>query len=1761
MAFLQSLADQLQSQFSLGENKTNSLDSIIDGQYVQYGALGDFASKIDKSAERSYVEEGFLRKGSTEVDVKQLEILMQQPSATILVKKRMVSSLAENYRPEFMDQDERLYFKAMKTLFYNKCNQISALEKISKIQKITSIIGSVDEQLMPILFTLSDVMTPESSVTKESQNFQISGGSATSEVSSFQEVMNRLRRLYGFNKTSPLTSWITDSTNLFASQVGEGTGVIEITNFTDFNVNNSVKGSGDFNLSIVDPYNMMTVTEYDIEKAISDATNVFNNYKSLQFGQQGSDQVISNLQFRFSQLRRQRNASSITFKINPNTLLSRRLTAIIDNSGQEIYFEYNPFNESALTSGLSGDGTSGVTVTDPYLEGGEVAGFDGLSKSPVSYFTNTDTYFKVNKPIPESELTLFQQLVQAIYTKINLDASAQNALQQGNQLTNYARKKLRFNFLGKLILQPMDSIHFYINSKSNYDNKLLAGLKSMFTGSNYLQSVNAAFYDLKQSSNLFNPKDLSSQIEKSIFVGNDFPSFLWNLMRNQFVTENEGTHVFAGLIDKATLSYSGGAYNVNITGQNNYKYLTLGHVNFKPAHDVWNGVFYDPLTPFQTRFDTVSTNYRDESPKLLPDNQILLGNKEDPFFLKFKNGPNAGRPANMENYIGDRSVDPVTKRFSKTFYAPDGLVYKWREGIGAFVQFGSSLTFDGASAAGSPNLTQEPFAGQDVMNCVSLLITGVPYNFVTYWNAVRRVNGYTVDPQSQQSPAHTFLGALQNDLKKRNTLWGNFIPFKNLNIDESSYKQTLSTLDDINKTNQLLEVKLKEYDQLNQQSVLYFTVASSQTNLAERYLDNAQKQKIVDATQAVSNEINNLLAKASTSQTSKGNLINQVGNDVSFDPDDFLTKEDQKDLLPSTRGFLRRQVNFLTRRMSYSIRSNEDKNFFIVDDFYDKDYDIAAFNSDLDNQGASLFRSEFNTVNDQITTVSDLLNLEVFCDTQGHIRARPPLYNRMPSSIFYKMIQQKNTLGIQVFPQFMDDLFSQQLFTLAQRVEILEDEIRLDCAILNQLDDISAQSFINTAGGTSTNQGQSFAFVSDDSGSISDITAALSQVNPDALNEITTFADSQARIKDLDVLLGRTQNIIQKQTQNIKNLFTNQQRFALIKKVIDTTKADPKLASSQFSIFNEKDFEQNERINILRSRIEQKSAQKVTFTSFAYSQEDNVVKIFSLSKYRVDIFKVTENLAAKLAERQKVLKLFYGAVKNAKEFISLDADTANTSNKLLLPGTYGNKNIPEVFEHMIEDESFDDYGPGSGQRYIIKNSQIRNFSFSESTPQYTSVQVSGVLNNYDSGALPSGLDSFPSSGNGMVTARAIDYDLWRNYGLMSVRPINVPFFRNPDTQCAPYAVSLLSRSRSNILQGTVTLSGNEYYQPGDVVFIEDRNLLFYVETVNHDFRNGEDFTTRLELTYGHTPGQYIPTALDIVGKLLYKNGEFGNYQVFRQGSTYNESNYGAIIFDQSQEYYSQSFSQPQNGQPTSSLIAQPENGQPGGSLYGPTNSTIINNLIFTSAYKVYNDNLNNKNVVPKVELRVYYDSKFGSGEPNSDLLDFAEYIKLILSASSAPTEPIKSNNAFKQPSITLPKENVSVVLVDVSKDTDYKSPSAKAISAARNLSKQSTASIYQNESEYKKKLEKQKAENEAILNQKTGEKKDPKPLPKVNFEREVLRNALFSYIVDCWVKLEPLPPQPNDTPSANTTASTPTQSTTPTSTPTTPTVNANPSGS
>ena len=1673
MSFLSDLGDQLSSQFSLGENTNTSLDAIIDGQQVKYGALGDFASMFDQSARRSYVEEGYLRRDPYNTDPKQFEILWQEPNATVLVKKRMFSSIAENYRPDFMDADEKLYFKALRILFQNKCTQISALEKLSKIQKITSAVGNVSDQLVPWIISLTDLAS--SGLPSGANLFGAFGGTTTpfttQSGSSFLSTVDRLRALYAYNQTNPYTTWITDPTNLFQSIFATGTGVIELTNFTsiDTAVSVDIRSPGNFSFRIADPYEAMLITDYDIEVALSDATNLFYNSKAFQFGVVSANQVIADQQNQLNQIRTARNASPISIKVDPDTLLSRRVTAIIDRIAVSIPFTYNPLG--ALSLG----GNNGVDVPDDYLRGGNIAGYDGLDSGRQSNIPGTN----IKALSGTSELQAFQTIIATIYNQLSLMANSANNFTTNNKSYNYARKKLRFNFSGKLLVQPMDVVHIYMSSKSQSDNKVLSGLSQMFSGFGILQNINNTLTSLTNATDiLFNPSaNVAVQAEKAMFVGPSFPSSLWALMRSQFVTEKEGTHVCAGVVENASDNWSDGKFMIEVSGQDNTYYFRQGKINFKPGADAFNGLIFDPLTPFKSNFDSITTNAVPDTLELLEENKFILGTTGTSSMVKYKLGSLAGEKATSGNYIQDQGVDPATGRLTRVFYAPDGLVYKWKQGIGVFTQIGSISSINDPNLVGSPNIYQEPFAGLDVMNVLSLLITGIPYNFATYYKSTQNLNGFTGDPQSGQPSSNSFISSLRKTLSKSNSLWGNFIPFKNLTMNNAAIAQAMQAQFTVANLNSDLDSKLKKLQNLQNEATSLGAINALGTKIPDvqdptlaGHIKNVSAQ--IDAIQ---DSINSSIAAVQNATTA---FFSQLDMHYAYDSNQLIDgKGNTAD--DTARQTIRKQTNYLTRRMSYNVRANTDKNLLIVDDYYDIDYDIAAFNKAL-AKGIELYSTQYDNISTQIQNVADLLNLEVFADTQGHVRIRPPQYNRMPSSVFYRMIYLKQALGVQVFPQFLNDLFTDQLKSLKNRIEIIEDQIRLDCAILGQYStvsidlvaDLRAQDFIGSSQVTQ-GMGGTFAFISSSNGNITDIDNLVKQANQEA-----TEGSVGQGFSDYDKIVnGGTAT---------KQLFGNSERYVTLFKTLNKQllgqQGIPVSDIPATSIF------QNSVVQSLITRLQTKSGQFITSQDYLTAAGPNQPLEIDTGQ-TIDFFKVTEELSSRVQEWQAAVKLFYHTLKNTAEYKSLD-DDATTSNSLLNPGLYNNSYIPEVYEHMIEDESYDDYGPGSGTRYVIKRSQIKSIRIAENAPDYTAIEAHGSFESINSSELGSGLNAFPNGGNTLVTAFAIDYDMWRNYGFKNTHVVNIPFLSNPNTQLGPYASMVLTRNRSNILRGSLVITGNEYMQPGEVIYLEDRNLLFYVNSVRHSFQEGSGFTTSMELTYGHSIGEYIPTYVDTIGKLIYKNQEAASTIIQRQDSSAPEENLGVVQID--------------GKNPNANAIATGNSGSNTNqtSNYATTNATVINNILYNTLYMINSNNTEGNNVKASVELRLYYDNK--TGGVNFNLSTVAQQVKsLLLNPQPGPTSLATVNQPTQNQG--LPDGSVNLVTVNIDDPNDRRSPSQKAIDAARNqMATVSTSTGFASPSS-------------PVGND------DGTDIATLAANNNALRTALFSYIIDCWVSFTTLP--------------------------------------
>ena len=1617
--FLSNLADALTDQFSLGENNNHTLK------------LGDFAKRIDQTQQRSYAEQGYLRLDPYNASPKQIEVLFQEPDITVLVKKRAFASLSENFRLDHMDKDEKLFYKATKILFQNKCSQIAALEKLSKINRISVETGQMSAQLIPIIIGLVDNISLTGDIIGGELLSGANAGVET-DLGKLKNVIDKVRKVYAYTSNSSYTRWVAANTTLSQTLFGQGTGVLELNNVTTITTKlstgtNGSIGGGDFTLSISDPYNLMSINNYDIEKALSDATNFIYNKKIFQFAAENLDLAISDAKKKLNEMRMLRGASAIEFIINPDTLLGKKVRAIIDGRGVEINFTY----DSSL--GFSGITKGGVNISIESLRGGPEVGDEGLDDRKSREKTDFDTGVALKTLFPESEVSLFTDVISKIFNDLQLKANSRSITKQNAELTNYARKKLKLHYGGKLLIQPMDQVHVYISSKARLDNKISGGLQNMFSGLGFLQKLNNTFADFKgQFNSLFNPSgDANIQIEKAVFVGSDFPNWLWTLLRSQFVNDTSGTHVFAGVALRASSTYGDGKYNVNVTGSDNTHYLDMGNVNLKPSLDVFNGPLLDPLTPFKTKFNTVSSKFKADAPELLDENKDLLKAS----FTKFKAGNNAGKKATEYNIIKncDHDIQANSGNIRKIFYSPDGFTYRWKEGVGTLTAF--SKSFSTGTNSGFPSITKDPFAGQDIMNVISLAVTGIPYNYATFYKAARDQGGVGKDPQTGEDSARSFYSSLTADLKKNNLLWGNFIPFKNLTMDEASYQKVISSQLSILNTNDLIDQKLIQLKKLNND--LIGLSGGRGVNTQDTSL---QKDRIQKELSATNKDLNRLYEGVQQQLTNSKQNLSIVGDDVSFNYDEFLNNDssNKKSLSNSkVRRDLRRKVNFLTRRMAWSVRANEDKNYFIVDDTYDKDFDIAAFEKALISNGdLKLFNSEYSSVKGKIETVAKLLNLEVFCDTQGHIRVRPPQYNRMPSSIFYRLLQLKKVSGIQLFPQFIEDLIEDQLQSTISQIEIIEDQIRLDAATLGKNNDDEIKWLIR---GPNTRTGSDFKFLSNDNsdGKVIEIQAIFTEANPD--KHIAAIKNNTFQAK-LDRQAG------------LNNVFNAVRRSTFVVNETDATKPAQTFLSST-------------RIKQLSSRLFNKTGQQVVLDDL------KSISFAGSAAQTIDEFKVTKDISIKLMERQKLVKIAANALKNAVAAIDLDADGSSTGTKLLMPDFSKNSEIPELFENMLEDETYDDYGVNAGKRYILKNYQIRNLTIAEERPAFNAVEVKGQVNlNLPNSELPEGLNlNFlgTGEGNGMTTAAAVDYDMWRMYGLTVAQPVAVPFLSNVESQCAPFAAMLLSRARQNILQGTATINGNEFMQPGDVIYLEDKDLLFYVEGVSHNFTYGGSFTTELSLKYGHSPGDYIPTTLDMVGKLLYKNRDTSSSINFRQDTSYPQQPIGTIILDRRASWFSDDIP-----------------GSLSGGAYGEHNIQVIDSMLYTSYFAINANKDVNTSTKAQVELRIYYDSKGAAPSVDTSLNEAAQYILECLTGTSVLVKPKSKDkdDAVIQTNLKLSPGDVKVTIIDVS-DTkgDHRAPSQKSVDMIR-----------------------------SIIGSTSSKVGEPSKLDSI----------LFGYIIDCWINFD-----------------------------------------
>lgn len=157
--------------------------------------------------------------------------------------------------------------------------------------------------------------------------------------------------------------------------------------------------------------------------------------------------------------------------------------------------------------------------------------------------------------------------------------------------------------------------------------------------------------------------------------------------------------------------------------------------------------------------------------------------------------------------------------------------------------------------------------------------------------------------------------------------------------------------------------------------------------------------------------------------------------------------------------------------------------------------------------------------------------------------------------------------------------------------------------------------------------------------------------------------------------------------------------------------------------------------------------------------------------------------------------------------------------------------------------------------------------------------------------------------------------------------------------------------------------------------------------------------------------------------------------------------------------------------------------------FATANTKVINNILYQMPYI---RGIQDSNSTAKLELRVYYDDNNGA---DSNLLSFASDVKnLLLGINNAGFNSVTVTSQNTTPDPLSPDDisDPASTTVNLSSDVDRRSPSQQAISTARSQANMKGKTITTSNSS-----------NPIIKN-------------------DVIKNALFKYVIDCWVVVSPV---------------------------------------
>ncbi len=1223
--------------------------------------------------------------------------------------------------------------------------------------------------------------------------------SANIDEQNYDEALSsmELEQIIRLRQPVKTTTYFTDTSLPLIENLGVGSGVFEITSISNVSTSLGIDGASSVNFSIEDPYRVLFVTETDIEMALRD-TMLSPIVNSLSSSAADALMGAQATDELLQKSLRERGMGEITFTI---AVGGSQISATIDALGMEI----NPDNLDDIPEEYS---------------------FQG----------NEESYFVT----VYSGLTLYNQ---SMNKTLLGGANLINTKEEVKEQMEYARKKLRLFHLGKSIVQPMDTVNIFLSGGTRKTGEG-ESIDDLFSVKSPIEVIR----NIVNGGDSTVDEDLLRQEHER--YGNYLTFEDFKRLRTVTFSTEAPTSVIGGLITSVEDRFdaNSGSYTLNVSGESNMHWLSVSRYNSNPSLTQMQNLVYDPLTPFQFELDK-ATGLPTGKPKLNEANRKLL--EDAGCRLYFNSGPKTGKQAKGIDDL-EQDIQRIGGNLISLYQHVPGLVYRWKEGImtAVYNQYNTNPLDGTLSDMGQIkrdiglHAVNSPFDNMDSANILSILITGKPYNYSTFVQSA--INSTTFIPDTTLNSGKDYFQSLVRNLRSEIEVNGNFVPFKSINVSPEELATSIGLQRQLsNKSSQLQKLR-------NEQATLFDKITNYPGGIQDKNLQAVFNKKNNDLENKINELTNSLSSLTERGQELDKNIIQVAGNDISFDLSDISSEEKFK--------LFGDRLLHATQRKKEDVIRNIDKNYLIISDEYDKDYDIQSFVLKLREQGYNLWKGSWQSVIQLCRTVAETLNFELFSDSQGHIVFRPPQYNRIPASVLDQMLSLSHSGGIKLFPEFLTHLFKSKEQALLNEVVITEWEIVKQGALIGKKDISEVEELVYG----STGSPQMFIINQKDKvKDAAELSRAISDLDREALLYVVRDSNYQTQMKNLGAFAAKAQRNLQKELINTSATGENLNSLGVKDKSLGSEGAYNEAVKS-----------------IAKLTGQQRRSQP------EYDKEKIGAVINGNSNPSSDVDRIISKISSLVSVRAKLLRSLEKILDQNIEIAELSGDG---QMKIRRTSPFSTNLSSNLYNKLIEDDGADTLGHMSGNRFVINDDHIISATFSEKPPAFTNISVKG---------------SFPIiGGKGEIagipelTAIAADFDLWRQYGWRSDKTVDKPFFSDAQLQCAPYAIMLLSRQRRNIVTGSITVMGNEFYQLGDVVYVAHRQMLYYVERVQHTISYDGNFTTTLELKYGHPPGDYIPTPLDIIGKQMINSGNSQvGYRIRRETPRFN-SFLAAVVFN------------------------------------------------------------------------------------------------------------------------------------------------------------------------------------------------------------------------------------------------------------------------